>query len=342
MLRTLVLAATSAAAVAAPLMGQDRARALIADRPMDAAVATLGRMDQLLPTTAGGVIVAHGAGQRLLFLDSTGAVIATVERGQTPASDTPGSRMVTLGRWGDRYWAFDEGTLRLSVLTEGGAIVRTVSIPNPLPLRDVSFGLASVEALFPDTSVLFSAARFASVQNITQASSLVRDGHSLLRVSVRGAVLGRFFSLPAGSERLAVYLDEPIDPRAEMPQWGVSADGSRIAYAERVRGASPSVRVVVLSPAGDTLTRAMVPLSSADDWPSTGRLVVGMDGTVWVRAADADGGPRWLIVGRDGQYQGQVRATGDVRVLSLDNGIWGIEGGATGAGRVVRFRLAAP
>ncbi len=69
-------------------------------------------------------------------------------------------------------------------------------------------------------------------------------------------------------------------------------------------------------------------------------VLVGSDGTVWLRAARRDAGFAWLVVSAQGFAMARVLVPGNVRLVTIDRGVWGVRTDDDGVPMVVRWRLA--
>jgi hypothetical protein len=300
-------------------------RPLVTDKRIEAAGATLNAADALVTTGGRLVVMRAGDGALSLFADDGKAPTSIPPLRRSALIDTTRPLVVTAGRVGDRYWAFDEQSLRLAIISPTGDLIRTLRIPNPLSLADVNYGLATIEAVYPDSSVLFSASQFAQT-----GTALVQTGNALMRVARDGKVKHRYFMLPTGSGRL-----NPAMARAH-PKWGVSSDGGLIASASLVQGGRnrDTLRVVVLRATGDTAMRATVLVTDANAAPIGRRLLVGTDGVVWLPVRRGDFGTEWIVLDRAGTPMARISTPAALELLSVDDGVWGVQNGV-----LTRFRL---
>ncbi|HEY8484047.1 MAG TPA: 6-bladed beta-propeller [Longimicrobiales bacterium] len=74
--------------------------------------------------------------------------------------------------------------------------------------------------------------------------------------------------------------------------------------------------------------------------PITG-VVIGRDGTIWLRREDlGEASVEWLVLGEDGGVLGALRAPRGLRILRAQRGsIWGVEEDTLGVPYVVKYRV---
>lgn len=301
-------------------------RTLEIERRLQTPGSAVAAADEIM-VHGGRVVLLRAAETQVNILGDGGEVVHSLAIPRRRAQvDTARPLVVTMGRVADRIWTFDEQSLRLTLLSGAGEIIRTMRLPYPRALADVHFGLATIEAVYADSSVLFSASQF-----IQSGTTTAQTGNSLLRVAANGRVLHRYFALPTGSGRL-----NPTMARAH-PLWGVSADGGYIAAAE-VDSVGPTrdlLRLTVLRASGDTAVSTTVRVPDANEAPVGSRLLVGTDGAVWVPLRASADSAHWLVVDPRGTPTMRVTVPGSVRLHSLDDGVWGVANGA-----VVKLRVA--
>jgi hypothetical protein len=133
--------------------------------------------------------------------------------------------------------------------------------------------------------------------------------------------------------RRSVRLTAPVIPgrvRDSLIAVGVTKARPQIASA-RARGGGPGGAVETLVERGLTLPRHFAPIR---------RLVVGIDGTVWLEQMDGFHGGSWLVLDRSGTPRFQVRlpATFTIGDATIDS-IWGTDQDDLGVAYMIRLRV---
>jgi hypothetical protein len=176
-------------------------------------------------------------------------------------------------------------------------------------------------------------------------------------------------ALPVKNGATVVYTGQPF--RAS-PFMEMSNDGRQIALIEARESPDPVIRITRFNTAGDTIARAQIPYVPV---PITPRIVdsavtaiarafrmpenesairaavtvpksyypvdkalVANDGTVWLRARDADGRRRWTVVSPAGRIIETLIVPAVTDVLWIDGSIWGTTRDADDVPSVVRLR----
>lgn len=122
----------------------------------------------------------------------------------------------------------------------------------------------------------------------------------------------------------------PRDVRDSLIAAGVTKARPQIASA-RARGGGPGGSVESLVERGLTLPRHFAPIR---------RLVLGIDGTVWLEQMDGLRGGSWLVLDRSGTPRFQVRlpATFTIDDATIDS-IWGTDQDELGVAYMIRLRV---
>ncbi len=267
-----------------------------------------------------------------------------------------------IGAVGDSVYGVDAMTSQVSLFDAAGRFVHAWRVQPP---GGAAFNMPA--ALFRDGTAI--------LPTFTRRTATTSE-HAILRVRWDGSDPDTIVDILTTSTewRLAEYYT--TQPFTQDALYGISPDGRFIAVvdvgSDEVGG--DSVRIVLRRSDKRVVYRRMVAfaheavtshvvdstvtvrarqLHLAEQDVRRGLLVpryrspiaevlVGSDGTVWLRAARRDAGFTWLIVSVQGVAVARVLVPGNVRLVTIDRGVWGLRTDADGVPTVVRWRLARP
>ena len=205
------------------------------------------------------------------------------------------------------------------------------------------------EVVTLDVSTLWL--RMALAGDVMMATLQPWSTHDLLATSPRGdgfvVVTGRGADEPEGSYKLDWFDTEGWLTRSASVPFRAArltrseidslrdglAEGLAPRMATSVRDARRALSEVLYTPdylpAVESMNRSL----------SMGAVVLGMDGTTWVRHRDVEGA-RWLVLDRSGAITAEVETPEDLVVhhISADH-VWGVREDALGIAWISRFRI---
>jgi hypothetical protein len=328
--------------------------------------------------TDGTIALARENAAALHYFDVGGNHVGTVaeERFGTDAFGQP----IRGGWVGDTMWVVDELQRIAFLGRDGRVVRTLPRIPSATPTAAAAdrlpvFHFVFPYAVYPGDTVL-AVAQGAAGDPLADA---IR-GTALVRMSADGVVDRIVLETPPNDGALTVRIGQgsavvhvPFYPR---PHWAVSPDGSRLATVTTdVRGPNAGTyHVTAYTAAGEQIFSRSIPFDGvelatavADSalqaqraalpelsdgleadvrsrippvYPPVEDLVVGADGRTWIGLRPTAAGRPWLILGEDGEQQGEVLLPPHVALeVAGATHLWGLERDAIDAQRVVRFRI---
>lgn len=325
----------------------------------------LGRVTGIAPLPSGDVAVLSWDDKKILLFDSAGRLVRSIGRqGAGPGEFTSPS---ALGRIGDTLWVWDRTLARITLISARGTLVRTVPAREPghaVPLADGSIAVWRVAS--PGTRLRQSDTvvirRYAGVQQPMEV--------------FRARVTYRTLSVPGGQG--SIVGGQPFDDNLLI---SAAFDGSGFAIVDRTLSTSSgknSLIVLRISERGDTTWRAKltfraVNVSKADVdavidrlqppgntprdpglaarlrralyvpdyFPSASGVIVGRDGSVWLRREDrpASQSIRWSVLTPSGKPDFEIDLGKELTPFAPDGQvIWALESAQDGP-RVKRLRI---
>lgn len=317
-------------------------------------------------TPDGLVLLATAQPVSILLLEqSTGTLIRSMGRqGRGPGEFT---MLGMIGSVGDSIWGVDLMSSQVSLFDRSGRVAHAWRVEPP--------GFAAFNqpaALFSDGTAVLPVFRRESPLVSRHVVFRTRWDGSILDTLVH--IPTRTTELPLDGANGLVQTSQPF---GDDPLYGISPDGRFIAVVDvAVEEVGPdSVRITLQQSDQRPVYRRTIPWAHEPLTPglidSTVRakatqlrlrripasairarlytpshaspvsaLLVGTDGSVWLKAARKSDQFDWLVVDRRGALVASVTMPSNSRVLTLDRGVWGIETDANGLPIVVRWRTA--
>lgn len=245
----------------ASLAGQQvPALSLTRDLRIDAAEHDLTTIGWVAVAPNGTMVASQAQDNRVVFFDTRGAALGSFGR----AGAGPGEfRSLAMYGWlGDTLWIRDLSTRRVTLISPGRALVRTIPWPTNIPFDTTGLPAPRISslwprALYPDGSMLVDA-RLSEGSPPIPGSGPAREGTAMVRLA-RDGRFGRImtwapergctvsFSMQGGFGAAAI-------PFCTTPLSDLAPDGSRfvLATAEDVNDRTGFYRVVLVRERGDT------------------------------------------------------------------------------------------
>jgi hypothetical protein len=285
----------------------------------------------------------------------------------------------TIGVIGDTIWGGDWVRRHVTWFGANGNVLRTIAADSAAaggPLRPGSatphiLGWDSPLAAFTDGSLLMRPA----IGPIRGSPPV-----PILRTTMSGVATDTVFMLSmnvglVGIPRSGGGVALSSNPFAVQQRYDVSVDGRRIAILDQdYSGAAPfTMRLRVLNEQGSTLLDQRIPFQVVPHSPAAvdstvaataarvagssesairsalavppstapvSKVLVDVDGSVWLRGRESSGGATWTGHGANGTALFTVREPPNTRLLVLDKGVWGIQRDSDGVESVVRYEIA--
>lgn len=246
----------------------------------------------------------------------------------------------------ESVWIADSATNRITVLGPGHELARVfVAVPPQVdePRGGANSSAMAVEALLNGGGVLLASRVSRGPEGAaseTRLQVMRRKPASLvslppLRTTPKAFRVGRT------SQRL-----RPLNALERDDRFDVSSNGTFIAIVHEPReGSRDSIVVRLFNADGSERYGRAIPIRKEAILPAVQRILVGDDGTVWLRLTHRRESERWLIL----EPRGGARATltlparPDREVQDVARGrLWATELTPEGLPQVVSYRLLPP
>jgi hypothetical protein len=328
--------------------------------------AELTGVSRIRLTPKGAVLVAQATSRAILIFDRNGRLMGRAgQKGRGPGDF---EMLGEIGSVGDSIWGVDVMSSQVSLFTSGGRVVRAWRVQPP-------GGSAFNEpiALFSDGTAVIPV--FTRRSPTVSEYAVLRSRWDGSKPDTVQHIVTRTTELRLAGAGGPVFSTQPF---TEDPLSGCSPDGRLLALVDVAWAdvGSDSVRVTVRRIDGQLVYRRTVPLaheritsamvdSTVDEKahnlkarrvsssaireklyvpkylsPVSG-VLVGTDGSVWLKTSRRSSGFAWLIISPRGVPIATVILPRNASVLTLDRGIWGIETDDDGVPTVVRWRVSA-
>ena len=310
---------------------------------------------------------------RFTFFDSSGARLGRFgSGGQGPGEFS--SLRGAAGWRGDSLWVYDSGNNRITFIDRNQHVIRSVSVPSTVVYERQGanadyLGLPTVKAITPGndlvvmTSMLKPTDQKRASRNVLLRTAVTGQLQTLIAVVpetpaecvrvVRGGTIGLpncgrpLVEVSSSGDIVVVVRQEP-SRRGRISIVGIStASGDTIVNRSMVR---PLVRVPKttidslrasalkgrsVSPA---LRQAYQQITYPPYFDAFRRLIVGLDRSIWLEQADADGVRTWIVLDKAGSPMGKVTIPARMRVHAATlASLWAVEEDELGEQTITRY-----
>jgi hypothetical protein len=326
--------------------------------------------------SSGYLYVAQPQDYGIAVFDPAGRFLHTIGRqGQGPGEFV---RVHEIGLLGDTLWASDPVSLRVNLFFRGGRSLSTMNLA--VPAAELSTqGPMTPHALLPGGlavgQVGLSATGFLENEHPNIPLVLIDRSSRIVRVLARLDLSHEIFSVRLGDGLLS-----GVQPFRDSPLWRVPSDGRSIVLVRRPVSPderTTTFSVTKFLHTGDTVfsttysyaptevsarQRDSVIRGTVEGAPETGRsvarairealfipkyhppvyaLLVGRDGTIWLRREPTgEVEEEWLVLDSDGVTARSVLGPSAVQLHEANGGaVWGVVHDELDVPYVVRYRI---
>lgn len=328
----------------------------------------LTRVGGVAPLPNGSIAVLESVESRILVFSSKGELRDSIGRPGAGPGEFRAPRI--LGAIGDSLWVYDVATARVSIFKASGQLMRTTT------LESGGIGILLSNGLIGR----YTTRRYGvtATPNEQLVISEVGERGSILRELFRANQDYRVLRYTRGAG--AVVGVQPFDDDQLL---AVPTDGSGFVYVDRRislrAGGKPAFRVTRIDFRGDTIfdryynyspielqdatwknsLDALIPASSQAEpglrsriesalfrpshLPAVVQVVVGRDGTTWLRRRhEGRSSGIWQVLDERGDQLFNLAASPDLVVVGATrNRLWGWQSDSDGVPTVYQFRIAS-
>jgi hypothetical protein len=376
----IALCAPVGVCIALPLPAQLHAPALPLARELhiDAAQHDLEPIRELTVGPKGIITITQRGDGRVILFGSDGKRIARV--GRTGEGPGEFRYLHRIGWQGDLLWAHDQTLNRITMISQTGNVVRTVAIPTSLganpATRRQPLGQWLIPTAFPDANTLILVGQQGPSGQRPSWQRSLGDGSMDVAVDSMGNFqqVVRMVRSPTNCRQRVgeMIVTVPQCPRTWNSR---SANGRLLAVAatKRVAAAQFETTVTVLTATGDTVytrklaftgermnaaqrdsiiehekreasvpayARAIAGVTLPEAFDPFRQMLMGDDGTVWLRERNRGGQAVWVQLDRTGTPAARVVLPIGARLMVPSRGqLWGLQEDQDGVESIVRWRV---
>jgi hypothetical protein len=345
------------------------------ERTVTADDAGLSRIDQLLVLPSGEFAVRQGQDDQIRFIDAATAA-GSMTFGRTGEGPGEFRNLRWIGMQGGTFWAEDPTLKRITYLTAGHKLARTVPEPQTYVRGNdtLHISIGFVQGVAPDGSLIVAALRGMGLPKPAWATAAQWEGMPFLRVNGSGRILGVLAWVPQNY----CYSNVPIPrgiasfsiPFCAAPMNALDATGTGVVLLQ-VDQTAHRYHVWKMDAKGDTafsqslgytpvpipnarfdsaLTRARDRLTKIgatvpsfhrpDSYPPFEYLLNGRDGTTWLGEYRSGSTRIWRVLDRAGKMIGMVSLPANVNVSVAERGqLWGVARDSDGNESIVYYKV---
>jgi hypothetical protein len=319
---------------------------------------TFSRITSIVPAPANGFYVVDSKESSLSWFDRSGKLIKRL--GREGAGPAEFRSLSNAGRFGDTLWVMDPQLQRVSLFNPDGDFIRTVSVPPYQRRRPIVRAFTSQDLL---------------IETETYVSRETNYGADLVaaRISHAGVNLDTIAVLKFGTGHW-LYRNPPPTPYAVMlgnpfndgSLFDTDSKGGNLTVVHRIVDSRNTYEVIRVSPSGSRIWARRFnysprPITNAvkdsvvsaqyrsaakfpAHIPAVSRVVVGEDGTVWLRREElgTNGRSEWNVLSADGRLVGRFTTNKRFQVhVATARSVIAVTEDENDAPIIVRFAVSA-